>query len=111
LVFLIRHAESFPGSNGKKVNYSVSVKMVIDRRAPSSPVCQDLESLPLILVYQGKEGNFQDIWLDDFDPETEEAYFSTSLTGWTNNQIGFEKGKRKRQGPLRNYLLNPEDAE
>jgi hypothetical protein len=43
-----------------------------------------------MLIYQGKEGNFQDTWLDDFDPETEEAYFSTSPTGWTNDQIGLE---------------------
>jgi hypothetical protein len=46
---------------------------------------QDLEPLPPILIYQDKEGNFQDTWLDDFDPETEEAYFSTSPTGWTND--------------------------
>jgi hypothetical protein len=51
---------------------------------------QDLEPLPPMLVYQGKEGNFQDTWLDDYDPETEEAYFTTSPTGWTNDQIGLE---------------------
>ena len=51
---------------------------------------QDLEPLPPMLIYQGKEGNFQDTWLDDFDPVTEEAYFSTSPTGWTNDQIGLE---------------------
>jgi hypothetical protein len=53
-------------------------------------ICQDLEPLPPMLIYQGKEGNFQDTWLDNFDPETEEAYFATSETGWTNDQLGLE---------------------
>ena len=53
-------------------------------------ICQDLQPLPPMLLYQGKEGNFQDTWLDDFDPETEEAYFATSPTGWTNDQLGLE---------------------
>ena len=43
-------------------------------------ICQDLQPLPPMLICQG---NFQDTWLDDFDPETEEAYFATSPTGWT----------------------------
>src|SRR6266480_3769735 len=51
-------------------------------------ICQDLQALPPMLIYQGKEDNFQDTWLDDFDPGTQEAYFATSPTGWTNDQIG-----------------------
>jgi hypothetical protein len=51
---------------------------------------QDLQSLPPMLIYQGKENNFQDTWVNDFDPETEEGYFSSSPTGWTNDQIGLE---------------------
>jgi hypothetical protein len=51
---------------------------------------QDLQSLPPMLIYQGKESNFQDTWINDFDPETEEGYFSSSPTGWTNDQIGLE---------------------
>src|SRR5277367_4652811 len=53
-------------------------------------ICQDLQALPPMLIYQGKEGNLQDTWLDDFHPETEEAYFATSPTGWTNDQLGLE---------------------
>ena len=53
-------------------------------------ICQDLQALPPMLIYQGKEGNFQDTWLDDFDPGTQEAYFATSPTGWTNDQVGLQ---------------------
>lgn len=53
-------------------------------------ICQDLKPLPSLLVYEGKEGNFQDTWLDDFDPKTGDAYFTTSPTGWTNDKIGLE---------------------
>ena len=49
-------------------------------------ICQDGSSLSPFLIYQGKKGQVQDSWLDDFDPENHSAFFTTSPTGWTNWQ-------------------------
>jgi hypothetical protein len=51
-------------------------------------ICQDMTTLPPFLIYPGVAGNFQDSWLEDFDPESQEAYFSTSPSGWTNDELG-----------------------
>jgi DDE superfamily endonuclease len=53
-------------------------------------ICQDGSSLPPFLIYEGKKGNVQDSWLDGFDPEHHSAFFATSPTGWTNDELGKE---------------------
>jgi hypothetical protein len=48
---------------------------------------QDLTSLPPFLIYQGRKGHMQDSWVDDFDPDHQSAFFTTSQTGWTNDEL------------------------
>lgn len=49
-----------------------------------------MTSLPPFLIYQGKPGQVQDSWLNEFDPEHQSAFFTTSETGWTNHELGKE---------------------
>lgn len=38
-------------------------------------ICADGTALPPSLIYQAKSGDLQDIWLEDFDSSSKEAYF------------------------------------
>ena len=40
------------------------------------------------LIFKGESGYLQDTWVQDFDATTQSAYFATSPTGWTNNELG-----------------------
>jgi hypothetical protein len=51
-------------------------------------ICADGTSLMPSLIYQALSGNIQDTWLQDFDPAKHKAYFCSSPSGWTNNEIG-----------------------
>ena len=53
-------------------------------------ICQDLTALPPFLVYPGAEGNFQDCWVKDFKPDQQDGYFTSLLSGWTNDKLGLE---------------------
>jgi DDE superfamily endonuclease len=75
-------------------------------------ICQDCTYLPPLLIYAGKLGNVQDTWLDDFDPDTQEAYFSASLNGWTTDKLGyhwlttiFDRHTRKKARKGHEYRL------
>ncbi|KAF2180862.1 hypothetical protein K469DRAFT_692415 [Zopfia rhizophila CBS 207.26] len=46
-------------------------------------ICADGTALPPGLIYQSKS-DLQDIWLEDFDSSSEQAYFAVSKKGWTN---------------------------
>ena len=52
-------------------------------------VCADGTSLPPALIYQATSGDLQDSWLDDYQPH-DEAYFASSPTGWTNNELAMD---------------------
>ena len=41
------------------------------------------------LIYQASTGNIQDSWLQDFDPQLHKAFFASSPTGWTNDELGY----------------------
>lgn len=51
-------------------------------------ICADGTALPPGLIYQAESGDLQDIWLEDFDSSSEEAYFAVSKKGWTNEELG-----------------------
>jgi hypothetical protein len=52
-------------------------------------ICMDGTALPPGLIYQALSGDIQDTWLDDFDTSKQCAYFTSSPTGWTNDNLGF----------------------
>lgn len=41
------------------------------------------------LIYQAVSGNIQDSWLQDFDPELHACFFTSSPSGWTNDNLGY----------------------
>ena len=51
-------------------------------------ICADGSSLSPALIYQAVSGKIQDTWLQDFDPTEHKTFFSSSPSGWTNNEIG-----------------------
>jgi hypothetical protein len=53
-------------------------------------ICQDGSTLPPSIIYQAISGNIQDTWVDEFDPTKQQAYFASSSTGWTNENLAFE---------------------
>jgi hypothetical protein len=46
--------------------------------------------LPPALIYQAVSGTIQDTWLQDFDPSIHQTFFTSSPSGWTNDEIGLE---------------------
>jgi DDE superfamily endonuclease len=52
-------------------------------------VCCDGSYLPATLIYKGA-GGLQIPWLDDFHTETDIAYFTSTPTGYTNEDIGYQ---------------------
>ena len=52
-------------------------------------VCADGTSLPPALIYPATSGNLQNTWLDDYQPE-DGCYFTSSPTGWTNNELAMD---------------------
>ena len=51
-------------------------------------ICADGSHLTPALIYQAASGKLQDTWLQDFDPTEHQAFFSSTPSGWTNNQLG-----------------------
>ena len=51
-------------------------------------ICADGTSLTPALIYQAVSGNIQDTWLQDFDRAVHKAFFASSPSGWTNNNLG-----------------------
>jgi hypothetical protein len=45
-------------------------------------------AMPPCLIYASESGDLQDSWIEDFDHENDAVYFTSSQTGWTNDQIG-----------------------
>ena len=53
-------------------------------------ICADGTYLSPSLIYQAVSGNLQDTWLQDFDPDEHQCYFTSSPTGWTNDELGYQ---------------------
>jgi hypothetical protein len=51
-------------------------------------ICADSSHLEPALIYQSDSGSLQDTWLQALDPENQQVQFSSSESGWTNNEIG-----------------------
>jgi hypothetical protein len=51
-------------------------------------VCANGSALEPALIYQSTSGSIQDSWLLAFDPKDHHAHFTTSPSGWTNNDPG-----------------------
>jgi hypothetical protein len=67
-------------------------------------ICADGTSLPPALIYQASSGDIQDSWLEDYQPD-DEAYFASSPTGWSNNELAmdwlirvFDRTTKKKAG-------------
>lgn len=52
-------------------------------------ICADGSAIPLGLIYQGESKDMYDTWLQDFHHSRDEAHFTVSSDGWTNDNIGF----------------------
>lgn len=52
-------------------------------------ICADGTSLPPALIYKALNGNLQDTWVEDVDPELHTAFFTSSPSGWTNDELGY----------------------
>lgn len=75
-------------------------------------ICADGTALPPALIYQGKSGDLQDTWLEDFDSSSEEAHFAVSEKGWTNESLGiswlssiFDRYTKAKAGKSKRLLL------
>ena len=49
-------------------------------------ICADGTCLPPALIYQGTSGDLQNTWVDKLT-EQDEAFFTSSKTGWSNNEF------------------------
>jgi hypothetical protein len=52
-------------------------------------VCCDGTYLPAGVIFKGA-GGCQDQWIEDFNDEDEVAYFASTPTGWTNEDIAYK---------------------
>jgi hypothetical protein len=74
-------------------------------------ICGDGTALPPCLIYQGKTGNIQEAWLEDFDSTIHNAQFNSSPSGWTSDEIGrawlevFEKQTKEKARIGREWRL------
>ena len=46
------------------------------------------QRMPPSLIYAGESGDLQNTWVQDIDLSSQKAFFATSPTGWTNNNLG-----------------------
>ena len=52
-----------------------------------SCICADGSKLPPGLIYQSAASKIQDTWLQDFNPEYHNCFFTSSPSGWTNDDV------------------------
>jgi hypothetical protein len=50
-------------------------------------ICADGSKLPPGLIYQSAASKIQDTWLQDFDSEDHNCFFTSSPSGWTNDDV------------------------
>jgi len=53
-------------------------------------ICADGTTLPPLLIYDSTSGSIQDSWVQDFRSNEDQAWFTSSPSGWTSNEIGFK---------------------
>ena len=53
-------------------------------------ICGDGTSLPPLLIYKSTTGSVRDSWVQDFDSHEHDAWFTSSASGWTPDDIGFK---------------------
>ena len=53
-------------------------------------ICGDGTALPPLLIYDGTSGSIQDSWVQDFNSNEHDAWFTSSASGWTSDEIGFK---------------------
>jgi hypothetical protein len=73
-------------------------------------ICADGSHIEPSLIYQSVSGLIQDSWLQAFDPDHHRAYFASSSSGYTNNDISlawlkqvFDRSTKLKAG--RSYRL------
>jgi hypothetical protein len=74
-------------------------------------ICVDGTHLPPALIYQGTSGDLQNSWVDALT-ERDEAFFTSSKSGWSNNDFAlnylkqiFDRYTRKKAGRGRRLLI------
>jgi hypothetical protein len=74
-------------------------------------ICADGTCLPPALIYQGTSGDLQNTWVDELT-EQDEAFFTSSKTGWSNNEFAlnylkqiFDRYTREKVGKGRRLLI------
>lgn len=53
-------------------------------------ICGDRTALPPVLIYKSTSGSIQDSWVQDFEINEHDAWFTSSASGWTSDEIGFK---------------------
>lgn len=53
-------------------------------------ICGDGTALPPLLIYKSTTGSVRDSWVQDFDSHEHDAWFTSSASGWTSDDIGFK---------------------
>ena len=53
-------------------------------------ICADGTALAPALIYQAISGKVQDTWLQDNNHNNQFCFFSSSPSGWTNNDLGYK---------------------
>jgi hypothetical protein len=53
-------------------------------------ICADGTAVPPMLIYKAVSGLLQDSWVQDFSGLIHNAFFTSSPTGWTNDNIALE---------------------
>ncbi len=73
-------------------------------------ICMDGSFLPPSIIYQATPDNLQDSWLDSY--EQQEVYFTSSKTGWTNDELGlswlikvFDRHTKEKARQARDWRL------
>ena len=51
-------------------------------------ICADGTALSPTLIYVGKSRDLQDAWVENFDHSIDQAFFTSSEKGWTNEKLG-----------------------
>jgi len=53
-------------------------------------ICQNMTALPPLVIYAAAINNIHDTWVEELRTTEREIYITTSPTGWTNDDLGFE---------------------
>jgi hypothetical protein len=51
-------------------------------------ICADGTTLPPGIIYDGKNGNIRDTWVDEISEEKHQVFVASSDSGWTNDDLG-----------------------